>query len=91
MASTAVVQARLNSMSRAATVLPQLQTIYRQAQFAQSAINAYTAGTDPVFNQAVNDIFSAGERAQLQTMLTQLNSLVSAWTTNHSTLLGTNL
>lgn len=90
MANFTTVRTKVNSYSRAAAVLPQLQTIYQQAQAVQSAVNDYQAGTDADFVAAVNTIFTAGERAQLATMLGNLNTLVTAWTNNHATLLGTN-
>lgn len=76
-------------MERAAALLPQLQEVYKQSQFAQAAINDYVANSDPTFNNAVNSIFTAGERSELQAMLTQLNSLVSNWSSQHAALLAT--
>lgn len=89
MANFTTVRNTINSQEEAAALLARLQAIYNQAQFAQSTINKYNAATDPTFNAAVNSIFTAGERSQLATMLTNLNTLVGAWTTNHATLLGT--
>lgn len=90
MANFTTIRTKINSYSRAAAVLPQLRNIYLQSQAIQSAINDYNAGTDADFVAAVNTIFTAGERGQLATMLGNLNTLVTAWTNNHATLLGTN-
>lgn len=87
MANFATVQTRLNSLNRAAGLLEQLRTIYRQTQFAKQAIADYQANTDPVFRQAIDDIFPASERSQLAAMLTQLNNIDSNWTANHTNLL----
>lgn len=87
MADYTQVRQEIDSMSQAAQILPYLQDIYRRAQLAQSAINLYVAASDPVFNATVDEIFSAGERAELNTMLGNLNTLVTAWTNNHATLL----
>lgn len=89
MANFTQTRAAIDSANKAMALLPYLQEVYRQAQAAQIAINLYNAGTEPAFNTAVNQIFTAGERAQLATMLGNLNTLVTAWTTNHATLLGT--
>lgn len=89
MATFAPVRTKINSYSRAAAVLPQLQEIYAQAQSVQSAINDYNGGSDPDFVAAINSIFTTNERQQLATMLGNLNTLVSAWTSNHTTLLNT--
>lgn len=90
MANFTTVRARLDSYGRAAALLGQLQTIYRQAQLVQDAVGDYNEGSDADFVAAVDAIFTAGERQQLATMLGNLNTLVTAWTNNHSTLLNTN-
>lgn len=87
MPNYAPINATMDSMGRAASVLPQLQQIYQQSQAVQGLITLYQAGTDPTFNNAVNTIFTPAERAQLSAMLTQLNTLVNNWTANHSNLL----
>lgn len=88
MPSYTTVRARLDSYGRAATVLPQLQQIYAQAQAVAGSINTYQAGTDTDFNTAINSIFTPAERAELAAMLTQINALVNNWTAEHATLLG---
>lgn len=89
MANFTQTKAAIDSANKAMALLPYLQEVYRHAQQAQTAINLYNAGTEPAFNTAVNQIFTAGERAQLATMLGNLNTLVNAWAANHATLLGT--
>lgn len=91
MANFTTIRSTINSQEKAAALLGQLRTIYNQAQIAKASVDLYGSGTDATFNAAVNAIFTAGERAQLATMLGNLNTLVTAWTTNHSTLLGTQL
>lgn len=81
------VRQRLDSYGRAAAVLPQLQQIYAQCQAVAGSINTYQAGTDADFNTAINSIFAPAERAELAAMLTQINALVSDWTTEHGALL----
>lgn len=89
MANFTAVRTKLNSYSRAAALLGQLQDIHQQAKDVQSSVNDYQAGADPDFVAAINAVFTAGERAQLAAMLGNLNTLVTAWTANHAALLGT--
>lgn len=89
MADYTTVRGNIQSMSQAAAVLPYLQDIYKRSQIAQGAINLYTAGTDAAFNEAIDSIFTANERNQLAEMLTDLNTLVTEWSTNHAVLLAT--
>lgn len=91
MANYTQVRSDIDSMSKAAQILPFLQDIYARAQRAQGAINLYTGGTDTTFNEAVEDIFDAGERTELNQMIGDLNTLVTEWNTNHSALLATEL
>lgn len=82
------VVARMDSYGNAASLLPKLQQIYRQAQEVDDAITLYQAGTDSHFNTAINSIFSTAERTELGAMLENLQTLTSAWAAQHSTLLG---
>lgn len=79
---------KITSATDAAIVVQTIQNTYRAAKNAQTLLNRYTAGTDPTFNAAVNAIFTAGERTELGAMLTQINSLVTDWETNHAAALG---
>lgn len=85
-----LVQARLDSTHRATALLEQLKNIYRQCKAVEGSINLYTSGTDPTFNQAINNIFTASERAELNQMLSQVETLVANWETNHEVLLEIN-
>ena len=89
MASFTQVNATDASFHKACALLPQLQTIWKQSQFALAAIQLYNAGTDTTFNNTINAIFTAAERNQLSQMLSNLVSLNNAWTANHSDLLNT--
>lgn len=81
------IQQKLSSGSKAAALQPQVIAAYNRCKEIQTALALYTAGTDTDFNAAVNSIFTAGERSQLNQMLTQASNLVSNWETNHSNLL----
>lgn len=76
--------ARLQS-SRDATNLPQLfRAVYEQAKVIQTALAHYQSQTDSVFNNAVNALLTAQERAELNVMAQQINALVTDWEQNHS-------
>jgi hypothetical protein len=82
-----VVQQKLDSYNKASALLAQVRATYQQAKQVQAALALYTAGTDTDFNQTINAIFSAGERQQLNQMLTQVSALVTNWEANHANLL----
>lgn len=82
------VQSRLDSTHRATALLEQLKAIYKQSKTVEGSINLYTSGADPTFNQAIDSIFTASERNELNEMLVQVEALVADWETNHGTLLG---
>lgn len=85
-----VVTQRVSSYNEAAALLPKLQAIFSQCKEVSTAITLYQAGTNADFNTAVNAIFTQVERAQLASMLTNVNQLVSVWTAQHATLLAFN-
>ncbi len=80
-------QTKLDSIHRAAGLLPQLQSIYNQSKTAQAALLLFQAGTDPVFNTEVEAIFSAAELVELNQMFGQIDALETNWTANHLELL----
>jgi hypothetical protein len=84
----ATIQAKLNSIKKATALLGELRGIYDQCLKMQAALALYTAGTDAVFNAAVDDIYTIAEKQELNQMLTEVDALVSDWQTNHGGLLG---
>lgn len=81
------IQPRLDSIHKATGIIGQLRTIFRLSKTARAALLLYQAGTDTVFNEAVDAVFPVGERQELNQMLTQLDALVSDWEANHPELL----
>lgn len=75
--------AKLQSIRDAANLLQLFRALYSQAKLIQTALTLYQANTDPVFNAAVNALFSTSERSELNTMAQQINTLVTDWETNH--------
>ena len=75
------------AVKEANNLLPNIQSAYHQLKLIQEMLARYQAGTDPAFNGAINALFSAGERTELNAMLTSVNPLVTDWETNHSTAL----
>lgn len=80
-------QAKLDSIHKATALLEQLRAIYRQSKIAQTSLLLYQAGTDPLFNATVDEIFIVAERLELNQMFTQVDALENNWTANHLALL----
>lgn len=70
--------------SEAYNILDQVRNIYSESKALQTTLNRYQAGTDPVFNTAVNGNYPASELTTLGQMLGNLNTLTSAWEANAS-------
>jgi len=80
-------QARLDSIHAATALLEQLRALLTQGRAAQASLELYTAGTDAVFNTAVEEIFTGPERAKVNQMFAQVDVLVTNWEANHLDLL----
>lgn len=80
-------RAKIESAHTATRLLQIIYSAYQQAKSAQALLNLYLAGTDPVFNAAVNAMLTAAERSELGQMLVQLNALCTDWETNHPTVI----
>ncbi len=88
MANFDTTPATLSSIGQAASLIGGIRGLYSQAKSMQSLLALYVAGTDPKFNAAINTIFTATERTELNAMLTQVNALVTDWETSHRAALG---
>lgn len=86
-----IIRAKMDKYSQAAAVLPQLQSLYRQAVAITDIVELYQSGTDPAFNEAVENIFSVAERAKLGQMVNGLKTLIAAWEANHAAILNENI
>lgn len=80
--------ARLQSARDATNLLQLLRATYTTAKQVQAALSLYQAGVDPVFNAAVDALFSASERSEIGAMATQLSTLVADWEMNHAGAIG---
>jgi hypothetical protein len=78
---------KINSGVEAGIVIQHIQNTYRDAKQAQALLNRYTANTDLTFNTTVNAMFTSSERAELNQVLTQINTLCLDLETNHAALL----
>jgi hypothetical protein len=79
---------KLAGIHRASTLLHELRQMYQTGKIVQQKLTDYQAATDPAMNAAVNALFTAAERVELNTMLTQVNTLIADWEANHATALG---
>lgn len=80
--------ARRESVRNAVNVLDLLMAVYQAGKQAQLTMATYQANTDPILTSAINNFFTASERTELGTMLTQVNNLVSDWEASHRGALG---
>lgn len=78
----------LESAKGAWQLIYDLRAIYQQCKLVHSRLALYQSGSDPVFNAAINAIFSAQERAELAAMLSEINALMADWETNHRAAIG---
>ena len=79
---------KLAGVHRAATLLHELRQIYQTGKIVQQKLVDYQAATDPAMNAAVNALFTSAERTELNAMLSQINTLVADWETNHAAAVG---
>lgn len=78
----------LAAINQAANLRPAVQGMYAQAKSVQSLMALYQAGSNQAFNTAINTIFTSAQRTELADMLTDVNSLITDWETNHRSALG---
>jgi hypothetical protein len=88
MADFTSTQTTIQSVAEATNVLNSLHSVYSQALTAQRLIQLYLSNADPVFNAAVNAMFSPVQRTELADMLTDVNTLIADWEANHQSALG---
>lgn len=76
------------SQHMAIGLLEQIRFTYKSAKQAQASLALYVSNANPTFNAAINALHTPVERAELNAMLTQINTLVADWEANHATALG---
>lgn len=77
-----LINERESSVLRAKSVQSLIKSAYEQAKATQGVIQLYLSGTDAEFNASIDEIFISSERTTLNAMLTNLNTLVTAWETD---------
>ena len=77
-------QLKVESVNAATQVVYNMKSLYNNAKQVQALLARYTANTDAAFNAAVNAMYTARERSELAAMLTQINTLVTDWESNHA-------
>jgi hypothetical protein len=78
----------LQSVNRAANLLPAVRSVYSQAKAVQELLNLYQANTDATFNATINALFTSAQRTELANMLGDVNTLLADWEANHRSALG---
>jgi len=80
-------QAKVRAVARAGNALGLARTIYVHMAELSAMLATYQSGTDPALTAALNAVYSAGERAELATVIGQLRALKSDWEANHADLI----
>jgi hypothetical protein len=75
--------ARLQSFHDAQNVPRMYRAIYDQAKILLAFMARYQAASDPVFNAAIDTLFTSAERNELGAMLGSITALVNDWEMNH--------
>lgn len=81
-------ETKQDALQRASLYLHYARQVYAAGTAMQQLKADYQGGADPALVAAVNALFSAGERSELNTMQTPLDALLIDWTTNHADALG---
>lgn len=68
--------------NQALSLVNQIRSLYYSAKQVKEKLELYQAGTDPKFNQAINTVYPAEERAIIGSMLSQIATLLAAWESN---------
>lgn len=80
------VTAIRNEILDANLILGTFQTIYQQCKVVQGLLARYQ--TDPAFKAEADHLFTLAQRAELNQMVTDVNTLITAWEANHKGPLG---
>lgn len=78
----------LESVKASWQLIFDLRSIYQACKLMQVKLALYQAGTDPAFNATINAIFSVQERQELGNILSDINTMVTDWETNHRAAIG---
>lgn len=90
MADFSGIDAKEESINKATSVRNGVKIVHRQAKSVKGLMDTYIAGTDPVFNTAINGIYTAAQRAELDVVRGKLATLIADLETNHASLIGIN-
>jgi hypothetical protein len=84
MANFDTFTAKMEAVQQASMIVPLLRNMYQSAAQLRAFRALYVAGTNPVFNQAVDALHSTAEFTEIAAMITQTTSLATDWETNHA-------
>ena len=74
---------KIASVHEASRIIQIIASVYIQAKRAQELLQLYTSGTDAPFVAAVNAMMTPAERQEIGAMLSDVNTLVTAWEAQH--------
>lgn len=90
MADFSNIDAKEESVNKATSVRNGVKTLYSQGKNVRTLMDLYTANTDPVFNAAINAIYSAAQRSELNVVRGKIDAFLDDLETNHASLIGLN-
>ncbi|WP_410959519.1 hypothetical protein, partial [Salmonella sp. SAL4432] len=67
------------SVKKAMNLQDLIRGFHHQGNLIKDALALYGGGSDPAFTASINAVYDASERAVLNQMLTNINTLVNAW------------
>jgi len=88
MANFDSAEIKATSVRDANNLIAHIRGLYASCKSAQELMARYQAGTDTVFNGAINALYSSAERTEISQMLTQINQLVLSWEADHRGAIG---
>ncbi len=72
----------IQSQTEANDLQNEVRSLYLKAKSMQTRMQKYQVGTDPKFKSAIENLYTLAERAVINTMLSNANSLVTTWEAN---------
>ncbi len=86
MANFNMVNEKIHLLKDAENLLSVFRIMYGDAKVVQNLLAHYQS--DPSFKAVVDYLYAADERLELAAMITQINTLLTDWESNHPDVLG---
>lgn len=73
------IGSRMQSVRRATNLVGVARSAYEELKTLRTAVQLYQSGADPIFNAAVDKLYTPTEIAKLAAMISSSNTLLTAW------------